>query len=139
VCIVCNFDLQGKVTQTLLQKNEEEKMIRLIAALALPIFLLTVGTASALRCGNNLVQVGDLKYEVILNCGEPVSTEVIGYIDRVEIDFIDNRVSEKRIRVMKIEEWILEVTNYGTTYHYSLVFDGNELKEIKPVGQKKTK
>jgi hypothetical protein len=131
--------LQGKVTQTLLQKNEEEKMIRLIAALALPIFLLTVGTASALRCGNNLVQVGDLKYEVLLNCGKPVSTEVIGYIDRVEIEFIDNRVSEKRIRVMKIEEWILEVTNYGTTYHYSLVFDGNELKEIKPVGQKKTK
>lgn len=114
-------------------------MIRLIAALTIPIFLLTVGTASALRCGNNLVQVGDLKYEVLLNCGGPVSTEVIGYIDRVEIELIDNNISEKRIRVMKIEEWILEVTNYGTTNYYSLVFEGNELKEIKPVGQKKTR
>lgn len=114
-------------------------MLKLIAALAIAIFLVTVDTAFALRCGHNLVQVGDLKYEVFLTCGEPVSTEVIGYIDRVEIEFIDNAVSEKRIRVMKIEEWILEVTNYGTTYYYSLVFEGNELKEIKPVGQKKTK
>ncbi|MBA7539893.1 hypothetical protein ES705_32178 [subsurface metagenome] len=40
---------------------------------------------------------------------------------------------------MKIEEWILEITNYGEIYYHSLVFEGNKLTEIKPAGQKKSK
>jgi hypothetical protein len=114
-------------------------MTRLIAALAGAILLVSVDTAFALKCDGNLIQVGDLKYEVLLNCHGPVSKEVIGYIDIVEKKVVDNVVSEKRIRVMKIEEWILEITTYGTTYYHSLVFEGNELKEIKPLGKKKTK
>ena len=105
------------------------------------IFLLFFGanTAFAVRCGNNLVSIGDLKNEVLINCGEPFSREIIGYIDQIETETIKNEKSEKRIRVMNIEEWILEVTNYGTTYYHSLLFEGNELKEIKPAGQKQIK
>ena len=84
---------------------------------------LTVNTASALRYGNELISIGDLKHEVSLVIGEPLSRETIGYIDHVE--------SEKRIRVMKIEEWIYSSSFYGEKSFYRLVFEGNELVEIR--------
>ncbi len=78
-----------------------------------------------------VILIGQLKHEVLIKSGEPFSKEIIGYIDRIE--------SEKRIRVMKIEEWILEINNSGTLYYYSLMFEGNKLTEIKPAGEKKAK
>jgi len=95
--------------------------------LAFLILALIVNNVFGFMIGNEIVSVGDLKHEVLLKCGEPESREVIGYIDRV--------VSGERIRVMKIEEWIVSVTSYGKTYYYSLVFEGNELKEIRPAGE----
>ncbi|MBW1753530.1 MAG: DUF2845 domain-containing protein [Deltaproteobacteria bacterium] len=109
-----------------------------ISMMMLSLFL-TTNTAFALRCGNDLISIGDLKNEVLVKCGEPFSREIIGYIDRVESEYTDGVKSEKRVRVMKIEEWILEITNYGTIYYHSLVFEGNKLIEIKPAGQKKVK
>lgn len=103
--------------------------MRKTAAVIILLSLLTASTASALRFGNELISVGDLKHEVLLKCGEPYSKEIIGYIDRVE--------SEERIRVMKLEEWIIAVPSRGTTYYYSLVFEGNVLTEIKSAGRKK--
>ena len=93
-------------------------------------------SAFALRCGNELVSVGDLKNEVLMACGEPVSKETIGYIDRVVSETKDGEKSEKRIRVMKIEEWIIKTTNYGTTYYHSLEFEGNKLTGIEDAGKK---
>ena len=90
-----------------------------IAMLAMP------GLSHALRCGNDLANVGDLKQKVLLACGEPVSKEVIGYIDTEK--------EGDRIRVMKIEEWIL----YISDYYYSLVFEGNRLIKIENAGSKK--
>ncbi len=91
--------------------------------------LLTVNVANALHWGNDLASVGDLKFEVLTACGEPISREVIGYIDYVE--------SEKRTRVMKIEEWVLEVSHYQTIYYYSLIFEGNKLIKTETAGKKK--
>lgn len=107
-------------------------MKRINVLLVLFMLLLAVcDTAYALRCGNSLIAVGDLKNEVRLKCGEPYSRDVIGYIDHVE--------SEKRIRVMVIEEWIVEVPSGNTIVYYSLVFEGNTLKEIRQAGEKKNK
>ncbi|GAB4171104.1 MAG: DUF2845 domain-containing protein [Geothermobacteraceae bacterium] len=92
-----------------------------IAALAL---LISPAGASALRCGSDLVDVGDLKHEVLTACGEPLSREVLGYIDR-------DRDGE-RIRVLKIEEWIIELDNRFV----SLEFEGNILIRIRPAGTK---
>lgn len=93
------------------------------------IFLfLAADSAHALQYGNELISEGDLKSKVLMICGEPLSREVIGYIDHVE--------SEKRIRVMVIEEWVIEVKNYNSVNFYSLVFEGNVLKEIKSIGKK---
>ena len=87
--------------------------------LLLPILSIASGKTT-LRCGHQVISLGDLKNKVLITCGEPYSKEIIGYIDRVE--------SEERIRVMKIEEWILKIDN---KYYFSLVFEGNKLIEIK--------
>lgn len=92
--------------------------------------LLSADAAFALRCGNETISIGDTKNEVRLKCGPPFAREEIGYIDRLGDD-------NARIRVMKIEEWIISISEYGTTYYYSLVFEGNVLTEIKDAGQKK--
>ncbi len=77
----------------------------------------------ALRCRSNLASVGDLKNQVRLACGEPVSQEVIGYINQEK--------GGDRIRVMKVEEWIVKENNQ----YYSLVFEGNRLVKIESAGK----
>jgi hypothetical protein len=81
-------------------------------------------TSHALRCGSDLIDVGNLKHEVLVKCGTPISKEEIGYIDQ--------KTEGTRITVMKIEEWIIEVSNL----YYSLVFEGNRLVRIESAGKK---
>ncbi|GGE37338.1 hypothetical protein GCM10007421_09030 [Halopseudomonas oceani] len=90
----------------------------LLAALVAMLFSMP---AHALRCGTSIVEEGDLKIEVLQACGEPISREVIGYIDSVRVN--------DRIRVMKIEELIYQINgNYQ-----SLEFEGNQLVRITRV------
>ncbi len=86
-----------------------------------------------MQYGNELINVGDLKSKVYTICGEPITRDIIGYIDRV----VYENESEKRIRVKKIEEWLIEVPIYREYYFYSLVFEGNKLKKITSIGKKK--
>ena len=87
----------------------------LLAALLTTLFSLP---AHALRCGTDIVDEGDLKFEVLQSCGEPISREAIGYVDSVQLN--------DRIRVMNIEEWIYQIRgNYQ-----SLEFEGNRLVRI---------
>jgi len=78
---------------------------------------LSASNAFSLRCGSKLAEVGDYKYKVLLACGPPVSREVIGYIDQEK--------RGDRIRVMKIEEWIIK----ANSSYYRLVFEGNVMTE----------
>ncbi|SCX75213.1 DUF2845 domain-containing protein [Desulfoluna spongiiphila] len=105
--------------------------------IALCFILMASAPAFALRYGNNTISVGDSKGAVRMICGEPVSKEILGYIDRVESEKNNGTTSEKRIRVMKIEEWTIKTTNYNSTYYYNLVFEGNKLTEINSLGEKK--
>jgi hypothetical protein len=98
----------------------ELKLILLCAVTTIFIF---PNASHALRCGSDLVDVGDLKQEILLKCGTPVSKEEIGYIDQM--------TEGTRIRVMKIEEWIIVVSKQ----YYSLVFEGYALVKIEPVGK----
>ena len=103
---------------------------KLIIFLIVTAFLSFPNISLALRCGSDLVNVGDLKIEVQLACGEPFSKESIGYIDQIR--YTDqknngNKESVERIRVMSIEEWIIKEKNN----YYSLVFEGNTLKTIE--------
>ncbi len=98
---------------------------KLILPVALTAFFIFPNTSFALRCGSQLASIGDLKHEVLLACGTPYSKEIIGYIDQEK--------NGDRIRVMKLEEWIIEESNR----FYSLVFEGNKLVEIESAGMKK--
>jgi hypothetical protein len=93
-------------------------LFAIMSALILP------NLSHALRCGRELIDVGDLKQEVLLKCGEPSSKEEIGYIDQER--------DGSRVKVMKIEEWIIEVSDR----YYSLVFEGNRLVKIEEAGRK---
>jgi len=81
--------------------------------------LLTVNTAFALRCGNDIIEIGDRLFNVLKKCGEPVSKEVVGYT-----------ITKDKKRGLKIEELV-----YGPKhgYYYYLIFEGGILVEIKSV------
>jgi len=91
--------------------------------LAMLFLLLFKSACFAVRCGSNLANVGDLKHEVLVACGEPIAKEVIGYIDKER--------NGDRIRVLKIEEWIIT----SGTFYYSLTFEGNRLATIEEAGR----
>jgi hypothetical protein len=99
-------------------------MVKQFILLAITTICIVPNVSHALRCGSDLVDVGDLKQEVLVKCGTPISKEEIGYIDQ--------KTEGTRIRVMKIEEWIIEVSNQ----YYSLVFEGNALVKIESAGKK---
>ncbi|MFJ2482086.1 DUF2845 domain-containing protein [Pseudomonas sp. NPDC087598] len=80
---------------------------------------LVAGQASAsdtLRCGSQLVSLGDRSSEVLQKCGEPVSRDALGY-----------KRSANRREEFQVEEWTYGPSN--GMYQY-LRFEGNRLREI---------
>lgn len=72
--------------------------------------------ADTLRCGSQLISVGDRKSEVLDKCGEPRSQDIVGY----------QRSADRRVE-MQIEEWIYGPSN--GMYRY-LRFVGGQLVSI---------
>jgi hypothetical protein len=81
--------------------------------------LLATGPASAadtLRCGSQLISVGDRSSEVLQKCGQPVARDDLGY-----------KRSVNRREEYPVEEW-----TYGPNsgkYQF-LRFEGNRLVQI---------
>ncbi|MCF8078833.1 MAG: DUF2845 domain-containing protein [Desulfobacterales bacterium] len=73
--------------------------------------------AFAMRCGGDLVQEGDYKFEVLDKCGEPDLKELVGYV-----------INRRGDREMQIEQWV-----YGPMrgLYYILHFEGATLKRIE--------
>ena len=80
---------------------------------------LTSGQAHAdsLRCGSQLVSIGDRSSQVVDKCGEPRSRDMLGY----------KRSPNKREEV-QVEEWVYGPNN--GMYQY-LRFEGNRLVKIQ--------
>ncbi|WP_437881599.1 DUF2845 domain-containing protein [Pseudomonas sp. LRF_L74] len=91
-------------------------MKRLLGALALAA-LGTGASASTMRCGSNLINVGDRAFEVERLCGAPVRQDLIGYSGG---PYARNE--------LKLEEWLYGPTN-GMLY--ILRFEGNRLTNIE--------
>jgi hypothetical protein len=75
-----------------------------------------VSAAETLRCGSQLISVGDRSSEVLRKCGEPVARDDLGY-----------KRSVNRREEYPVEEW-----TYGPNsgmYQY-LRFVGNRLVQI---------
>ncbi|MGE8064142.1 DUF2845 domain-containing protein [Pseudomonas sp. NPDC089569] len=89
---------------------------RLLLALALALTASQVRAADTLRCGSQLISVGDRSSEVQHKCGEPVSRDLLGY-----------KRSANRQEEFQVEEWTYGPT--GGMYHF-LRFEGNRLVQI---------
>ncbi len=59
------------------------------------LLLSTANKAHSFTCGTKFFSKGDLDFEVLNDCGEPISREVIGYT-----------LSEDQKREYKIERWV---------------------------------
>ncbi|KOY00392.1 DUF2845 domain-containing protein [Pseudomonas nunensis] len=92
-------------------------MIRqLLIGLTLAMAASQASAADTLRCGSQLISVGDRSSEVLQKCGQPVSRDALGY-----------KRSANRREEFPVEEW-----TYGPNsgmYQY-LRFEGNRLVQI---------
>jgi hypothetical protein len=89
---------------------------RSLLSLALAVAASQAQAADTLRCGSQLISVGDRSGEVLHKCGEPASRDFLGY----------KRSANKR-EEFQVEEWV-----YGPNsgmYQY-LRFEGNRLMRI---------
>ncbi|MDO9622813.1 MAG: DUF2845 domain-containing protein [Pseudomonas sp.] len=90
-----------------------------IRHLCLPLLLSCASAVQAqtLRCGSQLVSVGDRGFEVEQKCGEPALRDLVGYT-----------LGPYQRREMKIEEWIYGPNNGWLSI---LTFEGNRLTRIE--------
>lgn len=89
---------------------------RWLLSLALALAAGQAVAADTLRCGSQLISVGDRTSEVLQKCGEPIARDLLGY-----------KRSANRREEFQVEEW-----TYGPNsgmYQY-LRFEGNRLVRI---------
>lgn len=85
--------------------------------------VLSPSLAFAMRCGNNLVDVGATKIEVLAKCGEPALKEEVGEDFSRESDNRDTR-KERRY----VEKWTY---NFGSTrFIYVLTIKNGRVIDI---------
>lgn len=91
-------------------------MKKIIVILVLLIlFFVTTTPSYAFRCGNldrNVASEGMHKYQILKDCGSPVSKEIVGV----------DRQSYGSYRI--VEEWLYVVSEYGHKQMYLIKFDG---------------
>jgi hypothetical protein len=72
-----------------------------------------------LRCGSQLISVGDRMFEVQQKCGQPVSQDIVGYKETVN--------HFRQVDQVQVQEWIYGPSN--GMYQY-LRFEGGRLVRI---------
>lgn len=77
----------------------------------------SLAQAETLRCGSQLVSVGDRSFEVEQKCGEPALRDLVGYT-----------LGPVERRELKIEEWVYGPSSGMLTI---LTFEGNRLTRIE--------
>lgn len=87
-----------------------------LVGLTLAMAASQASATDTLRCGSQLVSVGDRSGEVLQKCGEPVSRDLLGY-----------KKSPDRREEFQVEEWTYGPN--GGMYQY-LRFEGNRLRAI---------
>ena len=87
-----------------------------LALLAMTLAASHASASDTLRCGSQLISLGDRSSEVLQKCGEPVSRDVLGY-----------KRSANRREEFQVEEWTYGPSN--GMYQY-LRFEGGRLVRI---------
>jgi hypothetical protein len=75
--------------------------------------------ADTLRCGSQLISVGDRMFDVQQKCGQPASQDIIGYKETVN--------HFRQVDQVQVQEWIYGPN--GGMYQY-LRFEGGRLVRI---------
>lgn len=96
-------------------KNAITRMALVLSVTA----LVGVAQADTLRCGSQLISVGDRMFEVQQKCGQPVSQDIIGYKETVN--------HYRQVDQVQVQEWIYGPSN--GMYQY-LRFEGGRLVRI---------
>jgi hypothetical protein len=96
------------------------KAMRALPALGLGLFCALSGAAQAdstMRCGSQLISLGDRRFEVQEKCGEPLSRDLAGYT-----------LGSYDRREYAIEEWVYGPDNGMLSI---LTFEGTRLRAIE--------
>ncbi len=81
----------------------------------------------AFRCGNDLIQEGDLKIEVLRACGEPISIE--SWEEVKSIPIYRYGILWHTVAAVKVEEWVY---NLGPNRFMRIVrFENGRVKKIE--------
>jgi len=90
-----------------------------IFIMGVTIFFLAISTAAAgsMRCGNDLVNIGDSAFIIEKKCGDPIKKVDMGYT-----------INEDKKRELIIEEWVYGPWN---DYYYFLTMVGGRVSEIR--------
>lgn len=90
--------------------------------------------ALAFRCGGSVVEIGDTKSRVLIECGKPTYKDRVGTKDVTTID--EGKKSRKK-KSRSVEQWTY---NCGEgDFIYILTFDGGKLKKEETSGRGKGK
>jgi hypothetical protein len=77
----------------------------------------SLAQAETLRCGSQLVSLGDRRFEVLQKCGEPAFRDLVGY-----------SLGPNERREYPIEEWVYGPSNGMLSI---LTFEGSRLRTIE--------
>jgi hypothetical protein len=95
--------------------------------------LLPLTASAAMRCGRDLVEIGDYKGDVLDRCGEPESIETRSKIVGSTFHHPRRTLDIQQFEEVQIEEWIY---NFGPSrLQQYLRFENGQLKEIKTIGR----
>ncbi|MCX7817136.1 MAG: DUF2845 domain-containing protein [Syntrophales bacterium] len=91
----------------------------------------------AFRCGSGLVNIGDSKSKVIIECGPPTYKEKVGVTDKTYYSGDPAKRHGKTRKSKTVEQWTY---NCGESdFIYLLTFEGGKLVKEETVGRGKGK
>ncbi|MHA6495387.1 DUF2845 domain-containing protein [Pseudomonas borbori] len=92
-------------------------MHRILVALAVALAGTSAAQGETLRCGSQLVSIGDRAFEVLQKCGDPAYRDEVGY-----------SLGAHERREYRIEEWVYGPDNGMLSI---LTFEANRLRQIE--------
>lgn len=99
----------------------------------LGLSLCSFNAAYAMRCGHELVQLGDYKGDVLARCGAPDSVETHTEIVGSTLHHPHRTLDLQQYEEIRVEEWVY---NFGSLrLQQYLRFENGKLKEIKSLGR----
>jgi hypothetical protein len=103
------------------------------ATWVLILSLCSFNALSAMRCGRNLIILGDHKSDVLAQCGKPKSIEYRTKVVGSTLHHPRRTLDIHEYEEIQIEEWLYNFGSYRLQYYLS--FENGLLKEIRSLGK----